>query len=320
MCGRSRERGAKNIHTGRRRLLATVEPTGDILGATIHGLDLSKPLARRDLGLILKTIGLYGVVRLPGQSLTPEAQEAFGTQFGPIHSSSKNHDAGREGISVLSNIVENGKNIGYADAGLIWHRDMTYETTPGFANILYGITIPRRDGKPLGPTQFVNTRAAGDDLPADVLARLEGTIGVHNPAIYNVTIRAAGSKRPAYDALPRQLALTRHPILLDHPFIGRPVLYCDINHVETIEGLPEDEAAALLELLIAQQNKPHYQWSFTWTEGDVLMWDNLTTMHRVVVDYRPDEIRLIKRCQVLGDGIFDPAFIGPMLAEAGVAA
>ena len=66
---------------------------------------------------------------------------------------------------ILSNIVENGKPIGLADAGQDWHTDMSYSKTIAFANVLYGIKIPHRDGKPLGNTEFCSMHAAYDGLP-----------------------------------------------------------------------------------------------------------------------------------------------------------
>jgi taurine dioxygenase len=45
-----------------------------------------------------------------------------------------------------------------------------------------------------------------------------------------------------------------------------------------------------------------------WTEGDVLFWDDIGTLHNAHADYGPDEPRLIKRCQVMADRVFDPAF------------
>jgi len=40
---------------------------------------------------------------------------------------------------------------------------------------------------------------------------------------------------------------------------------------------------------------------------DVLMWDNMGTIHNAVADYGPDEPRLIKRCQVMADRYFGAA-------------
>lgn len=40
------------------------------------------------------------------------------------------------------------------------------------------------------------------------------------------------------------------------------------------------------------------------TPRTVLMWDNMGTIHNAVADYRPDEPRLIKRCQVAATRFF----------------
>ena len=73
--------------------------------------------------------------------------------------------------------------------------------------------------------------------------------------------------------------------------------------------------AATLATLFAHQLQPRYQYQHRWTEGDVLVWDHIGTLHYAIPDYGPDEPRLMKRCQVIADRVFDPAF----LRTAGVA-
>ena len=70
-------------------------------------------------------------------------------------------------VGTLSNLKEDGKFVGLPDAGQDWHTDMSYRDVMGFVNVLYGIRIPRRDGKPLGGTEFSNMHAAYEALPAD---------------------------------------------------------------------------------------------------------------------------------------------------------
>ena len=41
-----------------------------------------------------------------------------------------------------------------------------------------------------------------------------------------------------------------------------------------------------------------------WKKGDVLMWDNMGTIHNAVADYLPTEHRYIKRCQVMATRFF----------------
>ena len=141
-------------------------------------------------------------------------------------------------ISVLCNIVENGHNIGALDAGMIWHKDMTYQEQAGWATVLYGMRIPRRDGRPLGATRFANAAAAYDDLPWGHKEKLKDAIGIHNSVMYN----AKGARRRqrtqadlfSEEKIKKKIPLP-HPILLTHPISGRKVLYCDPGHVERIE-------------------------------------------------------------------------------------
>ena len=46
------------------------------------------------------------------------------------------------------------------------------------------------------------------------------------------------------------------------------------------------------------------------------MWDHVGTLHNAIPDYGPDEHRLIKRCQVMADRVFDPTFVQAGLRAA----
>jgi len=90
-----------------------------------------------------------------------------------------------------------------------------------------------------------------------------------------------------------------HPIFLKHPITGRKVLYANPGYSMRINELPQQESDAILQFLFDHQTRPEYRYSFQWTEGDVLMWENFGTIHNAVADYGPGEHRLIKRCQVM---------------------
>ena len=297
--------------------MPVVEPNGGGLGATIRDLDLSKPLDGATFRKVIVALGRYGVLRFPGQTLSPARQAALGATFGDIHASAKFRIPGTPEISMVSNIVENGVNIGYVDAGMIWHKDMTAHRPAGFATILHAVKVPRRDGKALGDTEFVDVQAATDDLPAEIKARLKNAVGIHSSENYNATVRAEGSKRPAFEQLTVRNPPVSHPLLLTHPVTGKTVLYCDPGHVMRIEGLPDGvDGEALLKFLADHQLQPKFRYAHSWTEGDALMWDNLGTLHRGTLDYRADEPRLMNRCLIKGNKVFDPSFIGPILAGA----
>jgi taurine dioxygenase len=90
-------------------------------------------------------------------------------------------------------------------------------------------------------------------------------------------------------------------MMVRHPFTGEPCLYCDPGYTIRILGLEERESEALLSRLFDWQTRPEFQYRHKWRVGDVLMWDNIATIHMASGNYRDDEHRLMWRCQVLGD-------------------
>ena len=286
-----------------------VIPGGGILGARIEGLDLSRPLDRACFDTVLRALGEHGVVSFPKQTLEAAQLKDFAAHFGKleINVAGSYQEPGIPEVMILSNIVENGRPIGLADAGQDWHTDMSYSRMIAFSNILYGIRIPRRNGQPLGNTEFCSTRAAYDALPADLKTRLAGMTVLHDfNKFWEKMRRERGSKRPPLTEAQRQAKPpVSHPIFLSHPITGRQILYCNPGYAMRINELPEKESDEILEFLFEHQIKPEFRYAHRWTEGDVLMWDNLQTIHNAIPDYGPDEPRLIKRCQVMATLFFD---------------
>jgi taurine dioxygenase len=105
-----------------------------------------------------------------------------------------------------------------------------------------------------------------------------------------------------------------HPVFLTHPITGRKVLYCNPGYAVRINELDEAQSERVLKRLFEHQLQPKYQIAHEWTENDVLMWEHLGTLHNAVPDYTADEPRVIMRCQVMADRIFDPAFLRETLA------
>lgn len=282
-----------------------VIPTGKVLGATIEGLDVSRPLSPDRFEQLVHALGEYGVIRFPDQQLTGQNLKDFSSQFGDLEINVANsyQEPGIPEVMILSNIVENGKPIGLSDAGQDWHTDMSYSRMVAFANVLYGIEIPHRDGKPLGSTDFCSMHAAYEGLPADIKARLEGMTVLHDfNKFWDMMRRERGSTRPPLTEAQRKAKPpVSHQIFLTHPLTGRKVLYANPGYSMRINELPEKESEEMLQFLFEHQTRPEYRYSFDWHVGDVLMWENVGTIHNAIPNYGPDEHRLIKRCQVMAN-------------------
>jgi taurine dioxygenase len=292
--------------------MITVTPTGEILGATIEGLDVSRPLSNETFAQILVALGQYGVLRFPEQELDSPALQTFSERFGDIQGSisKSQRPAPGSGVGILSNVKENGVYIGSPDAGQDWHTDMSYRDVMGFVNVLYGIKIPRRNGLVLGGTEFANMHLAYDELPAELKERLRDATAVHDFEKFWEHMRQnRGSGRPALTDEQRRLRpRVTHPIFLTHPITGKKVLYANPGYTRQINGMSETESAEMLAFLFEHQLQQKFRYLYTWTEGDLLVWEHFGTLHRAVADYGPDEPRLMKRCQVMATNIFDPAY------------
>jgi len=119
--------------------------------------------------------------------------------------------------------------------------------------------------------------------------------------------REKGSKRPPLTEAQRiAKPPVSQPIFLTHPLTRRKVLYANPGYSVRINELPEKESGEVLEFLFAHQLKPEYRYTSHWQAGDVLMWEDIGTIHRAVADYGPDEHRLVKRCQVMATSFFGP--------------
>jgi len=178
---------------------------------------------------------------------------------------------------------------------------MSYSREIALANVLYAIKVPVRDGRPLGDTQFRNMHAAYDDLPAEIKARLEGCTATHDFAKFWDMMRTRrGSQRaPLTPAQRAAKPPVSQLIFRTHPITGRTVLYCNPGYATRIDGMPEAESAELLEYLFKHQQQEKYFYAHAWAEGDVLMWDNVGTVHNAVADYLPHEPRYMRRVQVM---------------------
>jgi taurine dioxygenase len=282
-----------------------IVPEPGVLGARVEEIDLAAGFGDEAARSILVALGERGVLCFPGQVLDAPGLAAFAARFGrlEINVANRFHAPGQPEVMILSNMVENGAPVGFADAGQGWHTDVSYSREIALATILHAKRVPVRDGIPRGNTEFLGMRHAYDDLPDEVKARIEGRSAVHDFAKFWDMMRA----RPNTDRLPLSEAQREkrppvaQPIVRRHPVTGAKVLYCNPGYAVRIEGLDSGESDELLDYLFRHQAQRKYFYAHRWREGDVLMWDDIATTHNAVADYGADEPRFMYRVQVLAD-------------------
>lgn len=272
------------------------------LGAEITGLDLSLPLHEAAFGDVETLFHERGVIVFRDQRLTPEQHIAFSRRLGDleIHVATQYLKPGHPEILIVSNVVEDGRNIGLADAGQYWHSDLSYIANPSRCSLLYALEVPVRDGVVLGETLFASAAHAYDTLPDDLRTRLDRLIAVHRYGDRYRKQQAAGGRGALSEEQLSKVPDVRHPVIRPHPITGRKVIFVNEGFTALIEGMAEAESAAVLARLFEHIVRPEALYTHRWRVGDLLMWDNCLVQHRAVRNYELPQRRLMHRTTVAG--------------------
>ncbi len=272
------------------------------LGAEITGLDLSRPVSESTFREVENVFHERGVIVFREQRLTPEEHIAFSRRLGDleIHVATQYLKPGYPEVLVVSNVVEDGRNIGLADAGQYWHSDLSYIENPSRCSLLYALEVPERDGIVLGETLFASAAHAYDTLPAEMRSRLEGLMAIHRYGDRYRKQQSAGGRGALSEEQLKKVPDVRHPVIRPHPMTGRKTIFVNEGFTACIEGMPAEESSELLQQLCAHIVRQELLYTHHWQVGDVVMWDNCLTQHRAVRNYELPLRRLMHRTTVAG--------------------
>jgi len=282
--------------------------SGEALGADVEGVDAGRPFDSSTLALVRRAWLDHLVLRFRGQRLSDEQLMAFSAQFGeldraPIGTAHDRVGERREGsspeayVTVISNVVENGKAIGGLGAyEAEWHTDMSYNERPPTASVLYALEVPPEGGD----TGFCNMYRALETLPEATRRRIADLKCVHD-----ASRNSAGELRRGFKDVsdPRETPGAVHPLVRTHPETGRKALFLGRRRNAWIVGLPVDASEALLDELWAHAARPELAWTQRWRVGDAVMWDNRCAMHRRDA-FDAAARRVMHRTQLVGDRPF----------------
>jgi alpha-ketoglutarate-dependent taurine dioxygenase len=269
------------------------------LGAQVRGLDLAKPLTPNEVDAIEEAWRTRLVIVAHGQTLSDLQLLAFSKYFGELDPPGPNpygEPFNKEfpDINVISNVVESGKPIGnLGDGEAVWHADMTYVDVPPKAAILHSLEVPPGGGN----TYFADMFAAYETLPVERKRAAEGKIAVHD-----ASRNSAGMLRKGYKEVTdvRETVGARHPLVRTDPKTGRKALFLGRRPKSYVVGLSVAESEALLDALWAHATQPRFAMCHEWQVGDVLMWNNLSVLHRRD-PFDPKTRRVMHRTQIKGN-------------------
>ena len=287
--------------------MINVIPENLPLGAEITGLNLRNSMTGEQIEQIRQAVHQYGVVFIRGQEISPAQQLSFAKYFGEpeqhlLHGGTNYTLPEHPEMLVVSNVIENGKQIGIMDAGSEWHTDLSYSKNPTYLSMLYSLQVPHGpDGLPLGSTAFVSTSFSYDTLPEKIKDALTGKTAVHS---YAARVRArelAGTKRipPTKEQLDRAKDVD-HPIFRRHPYCNKICIFVNKAYTTEINGLKPEQSNGYLQDMYLHMTRPDFAYQHQWRVGDLVIWDNTQTQHLASFDYSADQHRRMHRVSLRG--------------------
>jgi taurine dioxygenase len=257
----------------------SIAPITPAVGAEISGVDLAV-IADAEFAEIERAWHRHAALLFRGQRLTDDALLRFSRRLGeldppPNQEQGRMSPPGYPEIYVVSNVLDaKGQPIGALGAGeAVWHSDMTYLELPPDASMLYALEIPPEGGD----TWLVGMQAAWETLPAALKDKVRGRRIKHD-GTYNSGGFLRQGVTPTDD--PHEAPGAWHPAVCRHPATGVPTLYLGRRRNSYVEGYAPAESDALLDALWAHIERPDLTYAHKWRVGDLLLWDNRSTMHR----------------------------------------
>ncbi|WP_338014754.1 TauD/TfdA family dioxygenase [Altericroceibacterium spongiae] len=257
-----------------------IEPVLPNFGAECSGLDLTGPLSPEDIKAITDAMDRYGVCIYRNTGLTDAQHVRFSRNFGylekvPVKEGQKLRLPFRElfdasNLTLEGNITRDPRAIEYRKGDRLWHTDSAFMRKRTSYSLLLAHEVPRKGGA----TYFADTRSAYEDLPQTMKERLEGLVGV-NSLWWSRKLAGADIAEEEID----RSFKAKHPLVHNHRGSGRKALFI-AAHTMDIEGMPHEEGRALIRELIEHCTQPQYTFRIHYRPGDLVIWDNLCSMHR----------------------------------------
>lgn len=267
-----------------------LQPLNAPLGAVITGINICQSMNSEQTTFIEKALADYGMVVFKEQFISEEDQLLFTKSFGD-HKNSNLFSQSKKINAPSREVIHRGendfvdywtdgpkfKNLPFSEKHPYWpvnkfHSDLMYRKDPLQYTILGAIEVTKTGGE----TEFADTAQIFNHLPENLQAELLQLQAYHSaPELdYN--------------------ELVEHPLVIGHPINGMHGLYLGGLFSRSIEN---DKDGTLFNMLLEHINNiPQACHKHKWSEGDVIMWDNLRVLHRRC-PFLKDEPRVLRRTQ-----------------------
>ena len=276
--------------------MSKVKQLAYALGAQIEGVSVSEPLSDVQTAIIKKIWHEHHIVLLREQNAEPREIIEFAGNFGDLDDHASTPYYRLENFPQLMEITTrpiNGRPSETRNVGRNWHSDYSYTQRPAAASMLFCVE-PAPVG---GETMFCNMVKAYETLSKPMQKIVDE---LHS--VYDISLTAGLFQRD-----PKEVEETRklnppiaHPTVRVHPESGKKALYVS-ERVSHFHGMTSEESKPLINYLCYHATRPENVYRHVWRAGDLLCWDNRTTMHMALADFDLTQTRHMLRATLLGE-------------------
>ena len=260
-----------------------LKPLHPLFVAEASGIDITRPLCDPEVREINAAMNEYAVLVWRGQPLTGQQQIDFAKSFGPLDLGLKKVFKRKERLEDerlidISNVDAEG-NVARRDspknlsnfANQLWHSDSSFQDPRAAYSMLHALVLPSWGGN----TEFADLRAAYDALPDRTKAEVQDLRAEH----YALHTRILLGDEAYTDEQKKAIPPAVWPLVQTHPGSGRKLLFVGV-HARQIIGWPTAESRMYLQDLLEHATQREFVYRHEWQVGDLVMWDNRSTLHR----------------------------------------
>lgn len=246
----------------------SIAPGKNNVGAYIHDINLSQ-LNDQLSNKIKDTLDKYGVIFIKKQNLNSIAYQNFAKSIGQLVEYPRLK--GLKNFPYINVLERKPTDKSLAFGGSWLHQDTSYleKDRPRYT-MLMGIEIPEGQGN----TIFSSGFNAYKKLPEEIKQKIKKATGIFSSAGPISKTRIELEKRAGIQSA--KVLEAEHPIVQE--VNGQKSLYVSPGHLIKIKNIEEGDK--IKNFLINHVNKDEFIFSYEWSKGDLVLWDNLSIMHK----------------------------------------
>jgi len=261
----------------------TIDRIAGALGAEVSGLDLTGELTDGEVDALRAAAVNHKVVFLRDQPYATEHLVRLTEQLGghghtPFLEPMPDHPGV---VRVVREANEGGFNFGGS-----WHSDWSFQPAPPAFTLLWSVDVPAVGGD----TMWSNQQLAYETLSDGLRNTLDGLDVVHSAgwaySADGVLARSAQGRSMQINTTDDALAEHSHPAVTTHPESGAKALFVNSTYSVRFDGWSAADSAPLLQQLYAHSTRDAFTCRLRWTPNTLAIWDNRSTQHNALNDYR----------------------------------